>query len=497
MGTGKSVIIVGAGIGGIVTAIKLAKNGFRVSVYEKNSSPGGRCGQISKAGHRFDLGATILLMPSIYKMVFEYIDLKFEESIELKQLTNVYRIYFNDGNTFSFSGDQELMKSQLEKIEPGSYPMFKKYISTGYRFFKISMEKLLGKNFFYMFQFIKPANLSLLIDLKTYITHSSFIRRFFKHPDLRRAFTFQNIYVGQSPSNAPALFSMLPAVELTEGARFPVGGMYQVVEKLFMVAKELGVDFHFNSTVEKIQTSKNHVMDLKLQDGTLKSADIFVINADLPYACSDLLPDRRLASRMEKLRYACSAIVFHWGVDKIFQQLDHHNVILSDDYNNNLDMIFRKKTISDHPSFYIHSPARTDPSAAPPGQDSFTVIVPCGHVDNTMDQDWEKMKGIARTSIFNQLHKIGIKDLEKHIKFEICYTPLTWKGMLNIYRGAVFGSLSHSIFQMGYFRPHNRHDNYRNLYFVGGSTHPGNGVPLVLLSAKLTSERILTESRKN
>jgi phytoene desaturase len=196
------------------------------------------------------------------------------------------------------------------------------------------------------------------------------------------------------------------------------------------------------------------------------------------------------------MKYACSAIVFHWGLNKVFPQLGHHSVFLSGEYRKNLDMIFKEKSFSEMPSFYIHAPVRTDPSAAPPDEDTLSVIVPVGHLDENYCQDWEHLKTIARSEVINRFKEIGMEDFEKHIKFEICYSPKTWENIYNISKGSVFGSLNHSIMQMGYFRPHNRHNIYRNLFFVGGSTHPGNGVPLVLLSAKHTTERILKESKK-
>jgi phytoene desaturase len=386
------------------------------------------------------------------------------------------------------------MRSQLEIIEPGSYKNYLSYISKGYNFFQISMDKLLGRNFYHLFEFVKPGNIPLLINLKTYITHRKYVKRFFRHPDLRRAFTFQNIYVGQSPNNSPALFTMLPAVELSEGALFPVGGMFRIVEKLTEIAGSLGVQFYFNSRVDKILVSKNSVESILMHDGSVKTADLIVVNADLPYAYSSLLPDKRISSRINKMKFACSALVFHWALDKVYPGLEHHNVFLSENYDHNLYMIFNKKSIAENPSFYVHSPARTDPSAAPAGGDSLTIIVPAGHIDEKNPRNWDSLKKTARASIINRLKRTGMEDIENHIKFEMCYTPNRWESIYNVSRGSVFGSLSHSILQMGYFRPHNRHDRYRNLFFVGGSTHPGNGIPLVLLSAKLTSERILKET---
>lgn len=195
------------------------------------------------------------------------------------------------------------------------------------------------------------------------------------------------------------------------------------------------------------------------------------------------------------MKYACSAIVLHWGLDKRYPELGHHSVFLSGDYHANLNKIFKKKSLSDNPSFYVHAPARSDETAAPAGQDTLSIIIPAGHLDERYENNWNELKNIARTSVINRLKNQGLTDIEEHIKFEITYLPQTWKSLFNLSRGATFGSIGHNILQMGYFRPHNRHRRYRNLYFTGGSTHPGNGIPLVLLSAKLTSERIIKDQK--
>jgi phytoene desaturase len=286
---------------------------------------------------------------------------------------------------------------------------------------------------------------------------------------------------------------MIPAAELTEGSLFPVGGMYSITEKLVAVAKGHGVQFHFNSEVSKIETKGNNVRSVVLQNGNKASASVVIANADLPYVYRELLPDSFRSRWIDRLKYTCSAVVFHWGLDKTYTQLGHHSVFLSGEYRANLRKIFRDQSLSGNPSFYIHAPVRSDPTAAPPGQDTLSVIIPSGHLDGKDDHNWNELKNTARVSVFKRLKELGLADLEDHIKFEICYLPQTWKSVYNLSRGATFGSLGHNILQMGYFRPHNRHNKYRNLYFVGGSTHPGNGIPLVLLSAKLTSERILKE----
>ena len=496
MSTDKSAVIIGAGIGGITTAIYLAKQGFRVSVYEKNSSPGGRCGQIMRDGHRFDLGATIYLMPEVYRMVFDSLGTSADKLFESTPLPTLYKIYFLDGIQLAFTTDKDKMKDQLEKLEAGSFEKSQHLQQEGYRLFQLAMNKLIGRNFFHLFEFVNLKNIFLLINLKTHIRHITYIRRFFRHKHLQTAFTFQNIYVGQNPYHAPALFSMIPAAELTEGTLFPVGGMSAITRKLVDMAEELGVRFVYDEPVIKIKTEGKRATGIVLQNGSLVRASVIVANADLPYVYRELLPNKSIAKRLNRLKYTCSAIVLHWGLDKIYDELGHHSVFLSGSYKANLKKIFRQKSLSADPSFYVHAPVRSDKTAAPPGHDALSVIIPAGHLDERYNHNWNELKNEARTSVIDRLKKMGLTDLEDHIKFEICYLPQTWKSIFNLSRGATFGSVGHNIFQMGYFRPHNRHRLYRNLYFAGGSTHPGNGIPLVLLSAKLTSERILKEYEK-
>jgi len=489
----KKAIIIGAGVGGIATAIFLAQKGISVEVYEKNSNPGGRCSQMIQEGHRFDLGATILLMPSIYRNVFSGLGLDMDKELQTTSLEPVYKIFFGDGTEFAFTRDAGKMKSQLEAIEPGSFKQYEKYVAEGYGFFKLSLKGLLGKNFYHLFEFINFKNVLLLIKLKTWIKHTDYIKRFFNDRRLQMAFTFQNIYVGQNPYKQPAFFSMLSGAEIVEGALFPKGGMYQVVEKLMATALKLGVRFHYKSPISQIHITNKEADGILLEDGSIIHAGIIIANTDLPYVYSQLLPKSRISEKLNKMEYSCSAIVFHWGVDKVYPQLDHHSIFLNDPYKKGMEKIFNEKTFSDNPSFYIHAPVRSDKSAAPENQDTLSIIVPAPRLDASVDQDWQKLKQTARAAVIRRLIEAGLTDIEEHIKFESCYLPKTWESYCNVTNGSVFGSLSHTILQMGYFRPHNRHSKFKNLYFTGGSTHPGNGIPLVLLSAKLTSERILKE----
>lgn len=497
MQTKPKAVIIGAGVGGLAIANYLAQNGYTVEIYEKNANPGGRCGQMIQEGHRFDLGATILLMPSLYKQVLSELGVDLEKDLETTSLEPVYKLFFSDDSDFAFTRDAEKMEAQLESIEAGSFLKYQEYVKEGYEYFNLSMNDLLGKNFDHLFQFVNFKSMRLLLKLKTYLHHTDYIRRFFKDPHLQMAFTFQNIYVGQNPYKAPAFFSMLPGAEIAEGALFPKGGMHRIVEKLLELADQNQVTINYKKPVEKIIVSGKKTEGILLEDGTIVHADLVIANADLPYIYDQLLRDKQKTRSLKRKKYSCSAMVFHWGLDKVYPELDHHSVFLNDPYKEGLEKIFNEKSLSDNPSFYIHAPVRTDKSAAPENHDSISVVIPVAHLDEKYDQDWKQLKQTAREGVIRRLEEAGLYDIEEHIKFEICYLPKTWETSCNVTRGSVFGSLSHSIFQMGYFRPHNQHKKYRNLYFVGGSTHPGNGVPLVLFGAKLTSERILNNAKMN
>ncbi|HEX2395826.1 MAG TPA: phytoene desaturase family protein [Bacteroidales bacterium] len=488
----KTAIIIGAGIGGITTSLYLARKGYKVTVYEKNTFPGGRCSQLVRDGHRFDLGATIYLMPEVYKKVFESLDIRPEDNFSSTPLPTIYTLFFDDGTRIAFSSDKVKLNTQLEKIEKGSSLKAEKAITEGYRNFTLAVDNLLGRNFYNLFQFVTLRNAGLLIKLKTHLRHTNYIKRFFRNEHLQKAFTFQNIYVGQNPYNAPALFSMLAAAELTEGSLFPVGGMFAVTRQLLSLARDAGVRFVYNEPVIKILTSGKRAEGVVLNNGSTVKAGIIVANADLPYVYRELLPDKNISKRLDRKTYGCSAIVLHWGLRKQYPQLGHHSVFLSASYKENLKKIFRNHSLSDQPSFYVHSPVRSDASAAPEGQDTLSVIIPAGHMSEKSPSDWNELKNTARAWVIQRLKQEGMNDIEENIKFEICHMPPDWLSTFNLTRGATFG-LGHNILQMGYFRPHNRHRKYRNLYFAGGSTHPGNGIPLVLLSAKLTSERIFKE----
>ena len=490
-----SAVVIGAGIGGIATAARLAKNGFSVTVLEKTSMPGGRASQIVRDGHRFDVGPTLFLMPEVWEETFAALGEKMSDHLHLTRIDPTYKVHFEDGLQIQLTSNLGEMQQQLEKIDKNAFQGFLGYIAEGSQHYKISLEKFVGRNFYNIFEYFSLANLPLLFKLKALVKHYANAGHFFKDERLKAAFTFQNMYLGLSPYDAPATYSLLQYTELAEGVWYPEGGMYKSIQALTAVAEKLGVRFVYNTPVKAINVSANKVESVLTADGQVYSADLFVGNADLPYIYKELLPPNAEAARLDKKQYTCSTIMFYWAVDKQYPQVAMHNVFLAGEYRASFDQIFNDHNLPDEPSFYVHAPARIDPAAAPAGQDTLYVLVPVGHLNenNPGHQDWEALVNRARETVFARLEKdMGISDLREHIKYEIINTPLTWKEQFNLAKGAAFG-LSHNFSQVGYLRPQNRHAQFKNMYFSGASTHPGTGLPIVLLSARLTTERILKE----
>jgi phytoene desaturase len=311
---------------------------------------------------------------------------------------------------------------------------------------------------------------------------------------LKSAFTFQDLYTGLSPFEASATFSMMPYTELAHGVWYPKGGMYSIVETLMDLAHQAGVEFIFDSPVERIDVNTAHARGVLLADGTHLNADVVLANADLPYVYQHLLPKAQdgMVKALSRKQFSCSAVSFFWAVDKTYQALGPHTLFLGDDYRENFEAIMRDLGLPANPSLYIHAPARLDTAMAPPGQDTLIAILPVGHLSENGYQDWGELRNEARQQIFRRLQLVGVTDLESHIKFEETYTPVTWRERYNLMKGSTHG-LSHTLTQMAYFRPSNQHPHYKNLYFVGASTHPGTGLPTAMVSGRLVSRRIMDD----
>ena len=489
-----SVIVIGAGIGGITAATHMARCGIHVTVVEKNAHPGGRCDRFSRDGHHFDTGPTLLVMPLLYEAEFTALGAHMQNMLELQRVDPTYHLVFDNGSQLALTSDMKSMYEQMESFEKGSFQGLLRYLEEGNRHYHLGMKHLVNRDFRQASDFFTLQNISLLYQLKPLLRHYGNMSAYFDDPRLKAAFTFQDVYMGLSPFDAPATFSMMPYTELTHGVWYPKGGMYRVVEALMTLARQAGVEFVFDTAVKQIDVKDAAARAVILSNGQRLDADAILANADLPYVYQDLLPQDGQAEKLSHKRFSCSVVSFFWGVDKRYERLGAHTLFLADDYRENFESIIRDLDLPANPSLYVHAPARLDPSMAPVGQDTLTAIVPVGHMSENGEQDWAGIRDKARQHVFRRLATLGITDLESHIKFETTFTPLSWRKHYNLTKGSTHG-LCHNLTQLAYFRPSNRHNRYHNLYFAGASTRPGTGMPTAMVSGRLAAERILDDFR--
>jgi phytoene desaturase len=491
----KKVNVVGAGIAGMCAAIHLAKHGLQVKVFEKNDLPGGRCDRLSHQGHQFDTGPTLMVMPLLYEAELAQLGASIPEWMDLIRVDPTYTLVFDDGSQLALSSDLSRMYQQLEAIEPGSFKGFLRYLEEGQRHYDLGIEKLVYPDFRKAIQFFRPGNLPLIYQVKPFVKHYANMANYFKTPRLKAAFTFQDVYMGLSPFVAPATFSLLPYTEMAHGVWYPRGGMYQVAEALFALARQAGVEFVFDASVERIEVKGSRAQGVVAKGQSIES-DVVLANADLPYVYRNLLPMDGQVEKLERKSYSCSVISFFWGVDTPYEALGPHTLFLADDYRANFTSIIHDLDLPANPSLYLHAPARLDPCMSPPGQDTLIAIVPVGHLNEAGgagragEQDWEARRDRARQEVFRRLRSLGIHDLEEHIKFEINFTPLSWRKRYNLVKGSTHG-LCHNLTQLAIMRPDFQHARYPNLYFAGASTRPGTGLPNALISGRHAAQRIL------
>ncbi|CAD0013780.1 unnamed protein product [Aureobasidium pullulans] len=504
----------GAGVGGIATAARLSKAGYSVTVLEKNGFTGGRCSLINHSGYRFDQGPSLLLLPKLFQETFHDLSTSLEaEDVRLLKCDPNYNMWFGDGESFELSSDTSVMKREIEKWEgKDGFERYLAWLAEAHRHYEISVREVLHKNFTSVFNLLRPSFLRHLVALHPFESIYSRAAKYFWTERLRRVFTFGSMYMGMSPFDAPGTYSLLQYTELAEGIWYPVGGFHAVVGALVRICERSGVNIRLNTAVSSVLTSRNgkQVTGVQLLTGEQLSADLVVINADLVYAYNNLFPNSATsyAKSLQKRDGSCSSISFYWSVSQTIPELKTHNIFLADEYRESFDSIFDRQGIPDDPSFYVNVPSRVDPTAAPVGKDAIVVLVPVGHLLNSTtsnsgkatsgpgllpEQDWDSIVSSARKTIISTIEaRTGCAALEPLIIHEELNTPTSWESTFNLDKGSILG-LSHSFFNVLAFRPKTKHPSISGVYFVGASTHPGTGVPIVLAGAKITTEQILND----
>jgi phytoene desaturase len=487
----RTVNIIGAGPGGLATAMLLARSGVRVRILERLPVPGGRTSTIATPeGFRFDLGPTFFLYPRVLDEIFAACGLDLRREVEMVRLDPQYRLVFGAGGELLATPDPARMEAEVARLSPSDAGSFTRFMeSTRAKFERFA--PFLEQPFESWRDLANPDLLKLVPLLKPWRSLDTELGTFFSDERIRLAFTFQSKYLGMSPFKCPSLFSILSFLEYEHGVFHPIGGCGAVSEAMARIAADMGVEIHYGEAVESLEFAGRRITGATTARGTY-AADATVVNADFARTMTRLVPDRirrrwndrRIASR----RFSCSTFMLYLGIEGRYDDVAHHNIYLSADYRENLADIEHRHVLSRDPSMYVQNACVTDPSLAPAGMSTLYLLIPVTHRHPNVD--WRREAARYREVALDQMERIGIRDVRPRIRYEKMITPDDWQDDYEIYRGATF-NLSHDLGQMLHMRPHNRFEDVEGMYLVGGGTHPGSGLPVIYSSARITSDLLL------
>ncbi|MCA9790561.1 MAG: phytoene desaturase [Candidatus Eremiobacteraeota bacterium] len=489
--------VIGAGLAGLSAACTLAARGYSVVVLERNDWLGGKAAVWEKDGYRFDMGPTILTLPSVLRRVFEEAGLKMEDRLDLVRLDPQWRSFFDDGSVLDLTESLDGMTATLKdfshhKADPDSY---KKFLVLAETLHKLSENYFFWRPVDSVWDIIEPSDFTSLSSLKNFLqmrpgqTVSSTVRSFIKDERVAQMLDHFVQYVGSSPEAAPAVLCGIAHMQTTEGVWYPMGGTRAVPVALKKLADELGVEFRTGAKVDKILHSSGQVTGVQLAGGETLELAAVVSNMDSVRTYRELLGGD-LAKKFEgKREYepACSGVVFYWGLDKRYEQLAHHDFVFSKDPEEEFDFIYNKGEPAPDPTCYLAAPAITEPGVAPAGGDALYVLVHTPYLRK--HHDWNKMLPEYRKTIIDKLERTaGMKDLESRIQIEHHLTPQDIHDRYAVLDGAIYGLASHGKMN-GAFKPGNRRE-LKGLYLAGGAAHPGPGMPMVTMSGWIAADAL-------
>ena len=493
----KKVTIIGAGTAGLAAGIRLLKNGYEVDICERLPQAGGKMNQIKEQGFTFDVGPTIVMMPDIYREIFEYAGRNPEDYIPMKRLDPMYVLTFSDGEQQRVSSELTELTGMLESISPEDTLGYFNYLADVYKRYLVAKDEFIDKSFRDRGDFYNLKSLANAMKLKTFDDAYTSISKFVKNENLRKALAFQTLYIGISPYQGPSIYTIIPMIELLYGVWYMPGGMYTMAEGMVRLFEELGGTLRLDTPVDCIDIENGRAVGVHIGD-TVESPDYIVCSADFPYVMKSLVHNveakgKYTDDKIDELEYSCSCFLLYLGLDKKIPDLAVHNIRFGGDFDQNVREIFETYTLPDDPSIYLYLPSKIDASMAPEGCEALYVLVPVSELSKG-DVLWDSRTIKAyREKILDKLSAIpGLEDIESHIVFEKSLTPLDFQDTFHAYNGATFG-LKPTLFQSNYFRPHTKADHCEGLYFCGSSVHPGAGVPIVLTSAKLAVDELLRD----
>jgi len=491
------IIIIGSGFGGLAAGIRLAAKGYEVELFEKLDKPGGRAyvfdlpAKAGKNGFTFDAGPTVITAPWLFKELFTLAGKKMDDHVTLKPLDPFYRIFNHKKEYFDYNSDTDFTLKQIEKFSPEDKQGYLDFIKTTKPIFKKGFVELGDKPFLKFTDMIKVA--PDLIMLKSHQSVYKYVSRFIKNDFLRQCFSFHPLLVGGNPFHTTSIYALIHYLEREWGVHYIMGGTGAMVNALAELFTGLGGKLHLNTEVKEININNRRVTGITLANGTVHNADAVVSNADAAFTYKNMIKagcrKKYTDRKIKKMRYSMSLFIIYFGTKIKYEEtsLKHHNIILGPRYKELLNDIFTRKQLANDFSLYLHMPTQTDPAVAPEGCGSFYVLSPVPHLGSGIN--WEREAKPYRDKIVNFLENNYLPGLTKNIVAEHYITPLYFRDSLNSYLGSAF-SVEPVLTQSAWFRPHNRSEDFDNLYLAGAGTHPGAGLPGVLSSAKIVDKLI-------
>ncbi len=477
-------VVIGSGFGGLAAAVRLGARGYRVTVLEKLDAPGGRAYVYRQDGFTFDAGPTIVTAPFLFEELWRLCGRNLADDVDLQPVTPFYRIRFDDGRTFDYTGDATAMSKEVAKFSPGDVAGYEKFMRASEAIFKVGFEQLGHVPFNSWADMAKV--LPAMLRLQSYRTVYGLVCKYVKNPDLRVVLSFHPLLVGGNPFSTTSIYTLIAFLERRWGVHFAMGGTGRLVQGLVGLLEGQGSVLRCNAEVEEILLSDRRAVGVRLASGEKIAADIVVSNADSAWTYRHLLPPasrRRWTNRkIENARYSMSLFVWYFGTRRQFPDVAHHTILLGPRYRELLEDIFRNKVLAPDFSLYLHRPTATDATLAPEGCDAFYVLSPVPHLAS--GTNWQEQAEPYRQAIAKALSETVLPGLEGEIISSHMLTPQDFQDRLNSFNGAAFG-LEPVLTQSAWFRPHNRSEDVEHLYLVGAGTHPGAGVPGVLSSARV------------
>jgi phytoene desaturase len=484
------VVVVGAGLGGLAVAVRLAGQGHQVVVVEKRHQPGGRAGRLSIQGYEFDTGPTIVTAPSLLDDLWAGVGRRRSDDVELLPLDPFYRIAFPDGRAFDYSNTPELMDASLRRFDPEGPAQLRRFLAAIDPMYRRGFQDLGARPFLTAGDFIRVVpDLARLGALQSVYR---FVSRFFRDEALRTVFSFHPLFIGGNPFRASAIYAMVPYLEWREGVSYVAGGTYALVRGLVNLIERHHGEIRTEAEVEQILIRNGRAAGVRLASGESILADAVVSNADVVHTYSDLVPaaarPRLLSLGMRRYRQSMSCFLLYLGLNRPFPSLPHHLILMPRRYRQTVESIFAARGLPEELALYIHTPTRTDPTLAPPGGETMYVLAPMPNLAAPVD--WPTTAPSIRDGIVRALEDtVSLTGLAQSIVVERAFTPEDFARAYNSHLGAAFG-IEPTLLQSAYFRPHNRSADVPGLYLVGAGTHPGAGIPGVLLSARIAADLI-------